>query len=209
MANRISEIASSLKQLGDIQVTDWDLKGLLNTDIKDLEIRDSLRRLGNMKVMEWDFQEALPTVHKIAHQEVDLVSFVKRAAQYKVMELNFRSAATGEVDTGAQDELSEEEMGQLLLNLRSFVYYVVANLVETPERAQIRLQRIAPKVVRMRLVMTRRDVSIIVGREGASASAIRNLLKASAAIHGVNFLFEVLSHEDEINLTEKQAAQGS
>ena len=209
MANRISEIASSLKQLGDIQVTDWDLKGLLNTDIKDLEIRDSLRRLGNMKVMEWDFQEALPTVHKIAHQEVDLVSFVKRAAQYKVMELNFRSAATGEVDTGAQDELSEEEMGQLLLNLRSFVYYVVANLVETPERAQIRLQRIAPKVVRMRLVMTRRDVSIIVGREGASASAIRNLLKASATIHGVNFLFEVLSHEDEINLTEKQAAQGS
>ena len=37
MPKRISEIADSLRQLGDVQVSEWDFKALLNKDIKDLE----------------------------------------------------------------------------------------------------------------------------------------------------------------------------
>ena len=90
MPKRISKFANSLKQLGDIQVTELDFMELLNTDIRELEIAHSLRRLGSIRVMEWDFRTVLPAVNKLAHQEVDLINFVKRTAHYKVMEWDFR-----------------------------------------------------------------------------------------------------------------------
>ena len=64
MTKRISKIASSLKQLGDIQVAEWDFMGLLNTEIRELEIARSLSRLGSLQVMEWDFRSTLPAVKK-------------------------------------------------------------------------------------------------------------------------------------------------
>ena len=93
MPKRVSEIAQTLKQLGDIQVTEWDFMELLNTEIKDLEISRSLKRLGNIQVMEWDFRTVLPAVKKVANQEVDVVDFFKRTANYKVMDWDFRSAS--------------------------------------------------------------------------------------------------------------------
>ena len=68
MPKRILKIAKSLKQLGEIQVVEWDFMALLNKDIGDLEVTRSLRRVGNIKVMEWDFKIAFPTVdrHQIA-----------------------------------------------------------------------------------------------------------------------------------------------
>ena len=96
MPRRIAKIANSLKQLGDIQVTEWDFMGLMHTDIKDLEITRSLRRLGGIQVMEWDFRSALVAVKNTANHEVDLVNLVKRTAHYKVMEWDFRSVSPAE-----------------------------------------------------------------------------------------------------------------
>lgn len=200
MPKRISEIAGSLRQLGEIQVTDWDFMGLLNKDIKDLEIGRSLRKLGNKKVIEWDFGEALPTVHKFAHQEVDVVGWVKRAARIKVMDWDFRSALQGAADPepGKGKKIPDsQEMQELIVRLRSFLHFVAMNLIDEPEQAQIRVQEIEPGVVRFKLVVTKKDQITMLGRDGSTASAIRNLLKGAALADGVHVLLQILTHEEE------------
>ena len=203
MPNRISKIASSLKEIGDIQVNDLDFMELLNKDIKELEISRSLKRLGNIRVMEWDFRTVLPAVNKLAHQEVDIVDIVKRTAHYKVMEWDFRKAA-------APDATPAEDMQALIVRLKNFLQYVAVNLIDEPGHAQIKVQEIAPKVLRFRLVLVKRDVAMLIGREGHTASAIRSILKAAAGQNGVQALLLIHSHEEEAAMikNDSQAARG-
>lgn len=215
MPKRIAEIADSLRQLGEIQVTDWDFKSLLNKDIKDLGIGPSLRKLGNKKVMDWDFRSALPTVHKFAHQEVDLAGWVKRAAHYKVMDWDFRTILThdgepapGEAAVPVGTIPSHEEMQALILRLRTFLQFVAANLIDEVDRAQIRIQEIEPSVIRFKLVVTQKDLKILLGRDGSTASAIRNLLKGSAAANGVHALLQILSFEEELASSLRETKGG-
>ena len=200
MPKRLSEITDSIRELGEIQVTDWDLMGLLNKDLKDLEIGPSLRKLGNKKVMEWDFGSALPTVHKLAHQEVDVVGWVKRAARWKVMEWDFRSALQSAKDPFALAALEipdPEEMQELIVRLRSFLHFVAMNLIDEPDRAEIRIQEIGPGVVRFKLVVAEKDLKTMLGRDRSTASAVRNLLKAAALAEGAHALLEIHSHEED------------
>lgn len=196
MPTRISEIADSLRQIGEIQVSDWDLKGLLNTDLKDLEIGPSLRKLGNRKVIDWDFKEALPKVHKLAYQEVDLVGWMKRAAHYKVMEWDFRSAADG--DPAGPEVPDPERMQELIGRLKGFLHFVTVNLIDEPDRAQIRIQEIGPGVLRFKIVVTSGDLKTLLGRDGVTASSIRNLLKTAARAEGVHALLQILSQEEDV-----------
>ena len=204
MSKRISKFADSLKQLGNIQVTELDFMELLNTDIREFEIAHSLRKLGSVRVMEWDFRTILPAVNKLAHQEVDVIGLVKRTAAYKVMEWDFRSSSS----PASQAALSEpagqvkpvaaEEMQALIVRLKNFLQYVVANLIDQPDHAQIKVREIAPNVLRFKLVLVKRDLAMLIGREGHTAAAIRSCLKAAAAIHGVQALLLIHSHEEEM-----------
>ncbi len=213
MPKRISEIAGSLRQLGEIQVTDWDFMGLLKKDIKDLEIGASLRKLGSKKVMEWDFSTALPAVHEFVHQEVDLVGWVKRAAHYKVIDWDFRSASPDEGNDPPGESVepvgtipSPEEMEELIGRLRSFLQFVTVNLIGEPDRAEIRIQEIAPGVVRFRLLVTQKDLMEVLGRDGATAASIRNVMKGTAEAQGVSVLLEVLSHEEQMARSHREIA---
>jgi predicted RNA-binding protein YlqC (UPF0109 family) len=200
MPNRISKLASSIKHLGEIQVTELDFMELLNTDIRELEIGHSLRKLGNIRVTEWDFRTVIPAVNKLAHTEVDLVDIVRRTARYKVMEWDFRSAAHPESKpspTGKQ-ALDPGEMQALIVRLKDFLQYVAVNLIDEPNHAQIKVQEIAPNVLRFRLILVKRDVAMLIGKEGHTASAIRSLLKAAASIKGVAALLLIHSHEEEM-----------
>lgn len=208
MPKRISELTDSLRQLGDIQVNDWDFKALLNKDIKDLEITNSLRKLGNVKVIDWDFKEALPTVHKLAHQEVDLVDLVKRAAHYKVMDWDFRNTAEDRENPAPAALPDAEEMLALKGRLKNFLQFVVVNLIDEADHAQIKIQEIDPGVLRFRVVVTRKDLTALIGRNGATAAALRSLLKASAAVEGVHALLQVHSHEEEQALKHREAEAG-
>jgi uncharacterized protein len=210
MPKRMSKIATSLKQIGEIQVNEWDFAALLNKDIKELEIKHSLRRLGNIRVMEWDFRTVLPAVNKLAHQDVDIVGMVKRTASYKVMEWDFRSALHAEskpapLERGgnSQPRLSQEEMQALMVRLKNFLQYVVVNLIDEPNHAQIKVREIAPNVLRFKLVLTKRDMAMLIGREGHTASAIRGFLKATAGINGVQVLLQIHTHEEEAALAEE------
>src|SRR6478735_6802158 len=138
MRKQISKIASSLKEIGDIQVNDWDFMALMNKDIKEIEISRSLRKLANIQVMEWDFRVVLPAVSKLANQKIDLVDLVKRTANYKVMEWDFRDALhlaepeLTEATESAVKELHPGEIQVLVERLKKFLHYVATNLIDEP-----------------------------------------------------------------------------
>lgn len=199
MPKRASKIASSLKQLGEIQVTDWDFMGLLNTEIRDLEISRSLRKLGRVQVMDWDFRTVLPAVKKVANQEVDVVDLFKRTAHYKVMDWDFRStpAPEGQSAPAAENAISRDEMQAVIIRLKNFLQFVAVNLIDQPAQAEIKVTEMGPTGLRFKLVLVRKDVAMLIGREGFTATAIRNILKATAATHGVQVLLQIHSHEEE------------
>jgi predicted RNA-binding protein YlqC (UPF0109 family) len=203
MSNSMSKITGSLKHLGEIQVNDWDFMALLNKDIKEVEIGKSLRKLGNLRVMEWDFRTVLPAVEKIANREVDLTGMLKRTANYKVMEWDFRkpfpSHRCAEMRQSAgPTSLGDSEMQALIARLKNFLQYVAVNLIDEPNHAQIRIQEIGPNVLRVKMVLTKRDAAMLIGTEGHTAAAIRRILKAAAMASGVQALLQIQSHEEEI-----------
>jgi predicted RNA-binding protein YlqC (UPF0109 family) len=199
MSNRINNLANSLKELGDKEVTGTDFIELMNKDIRDLEITRSLRKLGRCRVMEWDFRDVLPAVNKLAHQEVDIAGFLKRTAHYKVMEWDFRNMLHADRNPSGEAvrRLDPGEMQALILRLKDFLDYVVVNLIDAPEHAQIRVSEISPGVLNFKLVMMKRDVAMLIGMEGHTAAAIRGMMKAAAARHGVQVLLRIHSHEEE------------
>lgn len=203
MSKRVSKIADSLRQLGEIQVAEWDFMGLLNTELKELEITRSLKRLGRIQVMEWDFRAALPAVKKVANQEIDIISFLKRTAGYKVMDWNFRSAAPA---APVKASISRDEMQAILVRLKNFLQYVAVNLISEPGHAQIKVSEMGPTGLRFKLVLAKKDVGLLIGREGHTAAAIRNILKATAALHGVQVLLQIHSHEEEAAFLAKKEA---
>jgi predicted RNA-binding protein YlqC (UPF0109 family) len=194
MSKRIHKLASSLREIGEIEVTETDFMELMHKDIRDLEITRSLRKLGNCKVMEWDFRDVLPAVNKLAQQEVDIAGFLKRTAHYKVMEWDFRNMLPAK--TGKQQP-DPAEMQALILRLRNFLQFTAVNLIDGPDHAQIKVSEIAPAVLDFRLVMMKRDVAMLIGTGGHTAAAIRGIMKAAAARHGVQVLLRIHSHEEE------------
>ena len=211
MAKRVSKISSTLKQLGKIQATDWDFIALLNTEVKELEIARSLKRLASIQVMDWDFRTVLPAVKKVANQEVDVAGFFRRTAHYKVMEWEFRSAMPAEISAAppAPDKpsISPEELQAITLRLKNFLQFVVVNLINEPSNAQIKVTQMGPCGLRLKLVLVQKDVAMLIGKEGHTAAAIRNIIKATAAMHGVQALLQIHSHEDELALLAKEAAR--
>ncbi|MEX1116149.1 MAG: KH domain-containing protein [Akkermansiaceae bacterium] len=200
MPNHVSKFTKSLKRLGEIQVTEWDFMDLLNKDVSELKISRSLKRLGNIRVMEWDFRTVMPAVNKLANQEVDLVDMIKRTAHYKVIEWDFRSALPPAPSASGSKGLTAEEMQGLMLRLKNFLQYVAVNLTDEPSRAQIKVQEIAPNVLRFRLILVKRDVALLIGHGGHTAAAIRALLKTAAGTSGVHALLVICSHEEDIKL---------
>ena len=201
MAKSISEITHSLRELGDTPVSDLHIAELFN---KEIHIGTSLRRLGNLKVMDWDFKDAMPGVHKFANQEVNFPEVIVRAAQYKILDWHFEPSSPSkkkpESDTSkklTRRHLSPLEMQELMDRLRGFLQYIVVNLISRPDLAEIRIQEIESGVLRFRLLVIQKDVKDMIGRDGATASSIRNLLKTTAASEGVHALLEILSHEEE------------
>lgn len=167
----------------------WDLTQLLNTDIRQIEVADSLRRLGQIRVIDWDFKTVIPAVKKTANREVDVINLIKRTANYKIMDWDFR---------GSTPETSlSPDLHALSSRLHHFLQYITENLIDQPAQAQIRAEEIAPKVLRFTIALTPKDVSMLVGREGFTATAIRTIIKATAETHGIHVLLRIHSHQED------------
>ena len=213
MQNRLSKIAHSLKEIGDIEVTNWDFMELMHKDIKDLELSRSLRRLGGIRVTDWEFKDVLPAVNKLAQKEIDLVDLVKRTAGYRVMEWEFRDMVRHELEPAAvrtpgksRPRPTPDEIEALILRLKEFLHFVAVSLIDEPKHAQIRIREIEPAVLRVKLVLVKRDAATLIGHGGHSAAAIRNLVQTVGRLHGVQVLLRILTHEEDALETDEPAA---
>ena len=209
MPKRRSKIARSLKQLGEIQVTEWDFMALLNTDIEEFEFARSLRRLGQIRVTDWDFKDVVPAVKKAANQEVDLLDILRRTANYRVIEWDFKNR----VPTAAVVPISvpetaksagQSEMQEITLRLKNFLQYVVVSLIDEPSHAQIKVAPLKPTGLCFKVILTKKDTAALIGKGGDTAAAIRNLLKSMAQGYHLVVLLQIHSHEEEILLRAKE-----
>ncbi|MEN9535881.1 MAG: hypothetical protein RIR37_1154 [Verrucomicrobiota bacterium] len=87
--------------------------------------------------------------------------------------------------------------------LRNFLQYVAVKLIDEPGQAQLKVAEIAPKKVRFKLVLAKADVAMLIGRNGFTASAIRNVLKIAAEREGVQVSLLIHSYEEEAELMAK------
>jgi predicted RNA-binding protein YlqC (UPF0109 family) len=149
----------------------------------------------------------MPTFHKLAYHEVEMPEAVRRAARFKVLDWDFRTAENPTPKKSPINTRRNPDPGKtqdLKDHLRGFLQFSVVNLISEPDRAEIRIQELQPGVVRFRLLVSQKDVKELIGRNGATASAIRNLLKAAAESQGMLALLEILSHEEELALSARQ-----
>jgi len=72
-----------------------------------------------------------------------------------------------------------------------FLRYVVLELVEFPEEVILNSRKGDGKV-EFQLSMRKSDIGRLIGREGATVRAIRDLLSASGEKHGVKTVLEIV-----------------
>ncbi|MCP5532003.1 MAG: KH domain-containing protein [Akkermansiaceae bacterium] len=88
--------------------------------------------------------------------------------------------------------------------LKNYLQYVAIKLIDDPAQAQLKVAELGPKKLRFKLVLSKADVAVLIGRNGFTASAIRNVLKAAAEKEGVQVSLQIHSHEEE----EEMLARG-
>lgn len=85
-------------------------------------------------------------------------------------------------------------------NIRDFLQFIALQFIQYPSEAQLRISEPTennPDHIRFRLILNPSDVAILIGRNGFTASSIRNVLKAAAIQHNVTASLQILSHEEE------------
>ncbi|MFC5049384.1 KH domain-containing protein [Rubritalea spongiae] len=81
--------------------------------------------------------------------------------------------------------------------IRNFLQFIALQFISHPEDAQLKVAEVSEDHIRFRLVLNKADVAILIGRNGFTASAIRNVLKAAAIRDGINATLQIVSHDEE------------
>lgn len=81
--------------------------------------------------------------------------------------------------------------------IKDFLQYIALQIIKHPEEAQLRFAEIEADHVRFRLILNQADVALLIGRNGFTASAIRNTLKAAAQRDNIKATLQIVSHEEE------------
>ena len=81
--------------------------------------------------------------------------------------------------------------------IRDFLQYIALQFIEHPEDAQLRMAATEDKHIRFRLILNQADVAMLIGRNGFTASSIRNILKAAAQRDEITATLQIVSHEEE------------
>lgn len=194
MPKRNSKLSKSLRELGDIQVNDWQLPQFLNKNISELEISRALQRMNDIQVMNWEFKDVMPVLQRLAQKEVDIVDLLKQAAAYKVNEWDIRKAV---LRTRADSvQLNKREIKVISDQLKNYLSFMVEQLVDDPNHASILVDEIAPQVLRFRVILKQRDLSMLIGMNGYTANPIRRILKDFALNAGVYAILQIQTHEE-------------
>ena len=89
-------------------------------------------------------------------------------------------------------------MKQARDHIRNFLQFTALQFIDHPDQAQLRISEGHKNKIRFRLILSQEDVAILIGRNGFTASAIRNVLKATAEKYKINASLQIFSHEEEI-----------
>lgn len=81
--------------------------------------------------------------------------------------------------------------------IRNFLQFITLQFISHPNEAQLMVSDVSEDHIRFRLVLNKEDVAMLIGRNGFTASAIRNVLKAAAIRDGINATLQIVSHEEE------------
>lgn len=88
-------------------------------------------------------------------------------------------------------------MQEVTEQMRNFLQFIALQFINHPEQAQLRVAEASETHIRFRLIVSQQDIPILIGKNGFTASAIRNVLKAAAVREGINATLQIVSHEDE------------
>lgn len=81
--------------------------------------------------------------------------------------------------------------------IKSFLEFIALQFIEHPDQAELRVAEIGDGKVSFRLIVAQSDVAMLIGRNGFTASAIRNVMKAAALRAGIHASLQIHSHEEE------------
>lgn len=81
--------------------------------------------------------------------------------------------------------------------IKDFLQFVALQFIEHPDQAQLRVTEVDEKHIGFRLIVAQSDVAMLIGRNGFTASAIRNVMKAAAIRHDIHASLQIHSHEEE------------
>jgi len=81
--------------------------------------------------------------------------------------------------------------------IKDFLQFIALQFIEHPEQAQLRVAEVDDQHISFRLIVAQSDVAMLIGRNGFTASAIRNVMKAAAIRQGIHASLQIHSHEEE------------
>ncbi len=90
-----------------------------------------------------------------------------------------------------------EDMQEVTDQMRDFLQFIALQFIKHPDQAELRVAEVSETHIRFRLIVHHTDVAILIGRNGFTASSIRNVLKAAAMREGITATLQIVSHEDE------------
>ena len=87
-------------------------------------------------------------------------------------------------------------MNDVSNKMKNFLQFIALQFIKHPDQAQLCITTPSETHIRFRLLLHPDDVAILIGKNGFTASAIRNVLKAAAEREGVSVSLQILSHEE-------------
>jgi len=81
-------------------------------------------------------------------------------------------------------------MQEVTEQMRNFLQFIALQFITKPDQAQLKVAESTEQEnhIRFRLIVAKEDIAILIGKNGFTASAIRNVLKAAAVREGITIL---------------------
>ena len=91
-------------------------------------------------------------------------------------------------------------MQEVTEQMRNFLQFIALQFITKPDQAQLKVSEATEQEnhIRFRLIVAKEDIAILIGKNGFTASAVRNVLKAAAIREGVTVSLQIASHDEEI-----------
>lgn len=90
-------------------------------------------------------------------------------------------------------------MQEVTEQIHNFLQFIALQFITKPDQAQLKVSEATDQEnhIRFRLIVAKEDIAILIGKNGFTASAIRNVLKAAAIREGITATLQFASHEEE------------